>query len=615
MIINNFTGGLSRYVSANLINTNESVVCTNVELLKGSLTPIKEDTIYSTSSAWLNQTEFYWFEGNWVTSAQGTSFTTFANKLYYSTGIGPLKVTNNGSDIFDLGIDAPPSALNIKSNVQPEGTLSISSVESDFDEAAIYKYRIVYVFGDHYNYEDLEIAYDPDTDNSIQIDIKGISTSSDISIYRLYDGRYRLLKEHSGGSNTTLTYNDVVYFIEENNPITYIDGYSKVNTRQYCYTYASSVYGYESAPSPLTEETEILGDTTLTGFVASSNPLVDQYKVYRIGGDITNLTLIETYSDSTTSVLDNKSDLSIAENDLLMTTGSTKPPDGLNHLSLYNSTLFASLDSKLYFSETALPNNWSELNTIEVSDTIIGMGATQNGLLIFTRNKTFLLRGTDASNFSLILLNGEQGCIDHSTISYINNMLVWVSLDGICSSIGAGVTNMTEQRLGKISLNTYGSVVSNNKYYLFHETGTYVLDYRSGNMTISEVDTIYYGGHYSNFHDSIFMYRSDDVIVEFANSTTNRSLSYKTGWLTEGSLTKQKMYKKLYIFVTGDMLLNTYVDGRQSLENIELLTGYNELMVPQDDTRGYYTELQFSGTNSVVQLEVVIEIERVPYDG
>ena len=386
-------------------------------------------------------------------------------------------------------------------------------------------------------------------------------------------------------------------------------------SRQYCYTYVYSTYGHESAPSPYSDITEGINPTTI-GVVASTDINVDTINVYRIGDDLSSFTLVGTYPNTTGNITDIKSDLDIAENEILSTIGTIKPPSGLNYLTTYNNTLFASTGSKLYFSEYAVPNSWSELQTIELADEIIGIGATQNGLLLFNRNRTYILQGTDSSNFSLRLLNGSQGCIDHSTIQYLNNTLIWVSLDGICSSIGAGVTILTEMKLGRLSLNTYNSVVYDNQYFLFHSTGTYIVDYKTGGMVVTELDEIYKGGHYSYFDDTLYLQlASNDSIVKYTKGANNRSMTYKTGWLVDVGLSILKTYKKIYIYSLGALTVTVYVDGDKAIDALELEDGLNEFSISNDSTTGYYMELEVTGTGTLYSVNIATVEERETYNG
>lgn len=613
MILNTFNGGLSQKVSPNLIALNEAQVCANIDTSVGKLAPLKDDTYYDDGVSWLNKPNFYWFEGNWVREVSGTSFTTFSNILYWSKGTGPLQFTKNGSDIFDVGIEAPTEAPTLDAAEEPTITASQATSGSSDLSTDTYNYRVVVYYGNKYNYQDITIDYTGS--RGININISGVDSIDKLYVYRLYEAKYRLIKSDFDVSNGVIAIDNTLD-ISDKSSLSYLPGYTYESVRQYCYTYYSSSYGHESSPSPYTDETVILGSVELSNFGTSTNEAVNQIRLYRIGGDLTNMTLVGTYDIPATTVVDSSTDLELAENGLLSTIGLIKPPDGLNYLTTYNSTLFAAIDSKLYFSELALPSNWSELNTIQLQDSITGIGATQNGLLIFTRNRTFLLRGTDASNFSLIMLNGSQGCVNHSTINYVNNTLIWLSLDGICSSIGADITVLTEQKLGRLSLTSYSSVVFDNQYFLFASDKTYVIDFRYGSVIVYNLDEVYKGGHYSYFYDRLFLYRSsDDTIVKFADSDINRDISYRTGWLSSNGVTNAKVYKKLYIFTIGETQLTTYVDGVKSLGSFELDDGYNEIQLPQDSTRGYYFEIEFFGKGEVVQIELITEEERLNYNG
>lgn len=612
MIINKFNSGLSKKISPNLIALDESVVCVNLDTSVGKLAPLKQDTIYTSNISWLNKPAIYWFEGNWVKNGLGTSYATFNNILYWSQGFGALKYTDNGSDIRDLGISAPISKLSVASGKAAIVSISNSSTGSGELPEGSYSYRIVSYINDEYSYEDKTIAHDGVA--GINIFVTNTNAIDKLYIGRLVGSKYYTIYE-TIAPTTGLAHLDQVLDISTNGTLSFISGLTKTNTRQYCYTYYSTATGHESAPSPLSVETDILGSANVSGFLPANDSIIDRVKLYRIGGNITNLTLVNTYAVPLTTITDDLTDLDIAENDLLVTKGLIPPPDGLNYLTVYNSSLFASIDSKLYFSDEALPNNWSELNTIQVQDSITGLGATQNGLLVFTRNRTYLLRGSNSLDFSIIMLNDSQGCIDHGTIKYVSNQLLWLSLDGICSSIGSNISLVSENKLGRLNVNSYGAIVYDNQYFLFTDTETYVIDFRFNSIIIFTLDSIYKGGAYSYSTDKLYLYRIDDTIVEYATSTSNRSLTYKTPWLSHNGITKVKVYKKLYLYIEGEISIDIYIDKALALDSFDLSEGFNELSLPNSFTRGYFMQIEFRGPGSVLQVEIINEEERIPYNG
>lgn len=577
MKLNNFTGGLKTRVSPNLLSINEAQVCTNVDLLRGSIAPIKTDLLYSSDTSWLNKVNFYLLNGVWVKKNSGTSFVMFDNRLYFSQGSGDLKYTSNGTTEYSIGISKPPAKLTIASTLTPVKftvALSISTTGAKIGD-------VITV-----NLDGAQIMTHTLVDADVKANLKKFEYTG--SITSASNLTALLTNTDSEKFNLTLTLD------------------SELREITYMYTYYSSVTGFESAASPFTENVEIYEGSavTVSGFAPSVNSTVDTIRVYRLGGDLTNFTLVGEKANTSAAFTDNFSDTAIAGNDLMLNFDFIPPPQNLNYLTLYSFSLFASNGNVLYFSNYASPDQWSEFNSFNFPDSITGMGSTQNGLLVFTRNQTYLIRGTDSSNFSKTLIHTSLGCVTHSTIQYLNNNLVWLSTDGILGSNGASITNITEVYLGRLSITPYNSVVYNSQYFLFHSTGTIVVDLRTGVAKIYNIDTVYKGAHYSYLLDSLFMY-TDDTIVKFSEGTTNRALKYKTGWLTENGVTTLSIYKKIYLYTIGTLTLNLYIDGTKVLDSIVLPSGFSEYNIPK--VRGYYTEIEVQGTGELVEVDYTIE--------
>jgi len=219
----------------------------------------------------------------------------------------------------------------------------------------------------------------------------------------------------------------------------------------------------------------------------------------------------------------------------------------MNYLTEYSSTLFGAIGNTLYYSESGLVENWSEFNFIKFPETITGLGPTQNGLLVFSKNSTHILIGTDNSNFAKILLNKSQGCVAHLTIAYASNTLIWQSLDGICVSNGANIEVITKHKLGKLDLSPIASVVYDNEYYLFHEDGVLIVE---GLTVFKTLDLVVRGASYvSTFDKLYFISPEDNSMYSFGdNPTEPMEFHYKSGWLAENGLTNLKVFKNIYIY-------------------------------------------------------------------
>lgn len=600
MNLKDFSQGLSRRIAPNLINANESVICTNVDLTSGSLKPLK-GLKATTNTSPLDKSAFTVFKGSFIRDVQGTSFVEFNDALYISNGTDTIKKTVDGINIYDLGIIGPVTPLITSSEFTFTYTLENNTVGdiSNIPNRTL-EYLIQYIT-DAGSIDYVEAKFVYTGTRGVRFTLPSLSNFKSVSLYRKFESKYRLI----GETFEELALNDAVYDISAKPSATPFE--QKLGKRNYVYTYYSSASGFESSPSESSLELAVdVNNVEITGFTQTLDPTVDTIKIYRIGGTLVNYYLVDSLAISSLAYTDEKSDLDIlAVGEILSTTGFIQPPKGTKFLTEFNSAIFASNESTLYFSNPGLVDQWTGFNFIAFPEEITGLGSTQNGLLVFSRNKTWIITGESLSTYSKQLLNGSQGCISHSTVAYVSNNLLWQSLDGICLSMGGNIELISWPKLGRISFNPITAEVFDNQYFLFHETGTLIIDFRQG-VRFSELDLIARGAYYSSRFDRLYILIPDSIgIYEFGEGELLEYL-YKTGWLTEGRLTNFKTYKKVYLYCVGTSTIKLYMNGVLA-NTLGLVNGFNELTFPQVKTKGYYIELEISGTGEVLEIEFSLE--------
>lgn len=380
-----------------------------------------------------------------------------------------------------------------------------------------------------------------------------------------------------------------------------------VKVRQYCYTYYNSVDGTESAPSAYSNELSYTtNNITISNLVVSTDPQVTNIRLYRLGGALTEMSLVATLAKTTTTYVDTLDDISI-DGSILESQNGGQAPSGLRFMIEANSMFFGAKADKLYYSDVAYPNYWSPFFFIDFDDDITGLGSTPNGTLVFTKAKTYIVTGTSPLTLTKILLHSSQGCINHKTIQYVDNNLLWLSMDGICSSNGSSVEVITLQKLGKVTVTSIGSAIWDNQYYLFHTTGTLVLDFRYGGLIFKNLSIIANGVWYSSTFDKLYYVKTDGTLNSLYNHATNYlTYTYKSGRISEGSITTLKTYKVFYVYIEGTANMKIYIDGTLSLTHT-LTNGFNEVKTPQSDRNGYYIEFEITGTGKVLEIEYKVE--------
>lgn len=607
MQLNDFTGGLNLRLALHLIGQNEGVIYSNIDTIKGSLVPLKQDTKTSISmSRYIVN-----FKDTWISSDIETTYVEFQEKLYYTTGSGIPQKTSDGVTFQNLGIVKPRVKPITTSNTIDEPTDILKELETTtlgtFD-SGIYRFKYSY-YSSTFNLEtslsstlsitlsDLEVDEDR---LAIKLSIPA-STDTNISNIRLY-----LLAPNGSEYKLVTTFSNIAteYELLDNSVTTNV--YTNANifngTYQYCYTYYNSTDGTESQPSTYSNELKTISNSISVTVTASSDSQVDKIRLYRIGGNLTTMSLVTTLSNTTQTYLDTLADDEI-DSRVLDSYNNKQAPSNLVNLTEANAMFFGTVSDKLWFSEIAYVNYWSEFNYIDFDSPITGIGNTQNGLLVFTKYKTYIVTGNSPSTLSKYLLDGSQGCLSHKSIAFVKGTLIWVSSDGICWSSGGTVEVLSRAKLGNLTItNIKDSIVWDDVYYLSYSNSTLVVDFRFGvifsNLDISP-DSFY------NYKDQVY-YSNNSELYTLFTSTEDRSIDFTTGLLSDGSISTLKNYKNVYLNTTGTLTFKTYINNE--LVSTKLLNGgVEEVKFPQDKRLGYNIRFSFSGVGSVLEIAYTME--------
>lgn len=373
-------------------------------------------------------------------------------------------------------------------------------------------------------------------------------------------------------------------------------------TYQYCYTYYNENDGTESMPSDYSNELEVEGNAIRVTVVKSACSQVTHIRIYRLGGTLLDMYRVTELPNINQTYIDNLGDADI-DMKLLDSQNNGPAPVGLKYLTESNAMFFGAVKDKLYFSDIGFVNHWSPYNFIDFDSDITGIGEVQNGLLVFTKFKAYIVSGNGPGTLTKFLLNGRQGCLLHKSIQYISNMLVWLSDDGVCSSAGGDVLVITRTNLGKFSLkNPKCSDVYNDCYYLSHDDGTLVLDFRYG-MTIREKTQVYEGlGVFENKFYGV----KNNKLYHIEGSEEPTSIHYRSPILIDNSISQIKNFKNIYVFSEGNMTFKTYLGG-ELVSTKELTGGYEEVKLPQAGRLDYYIEFEVIGSGCLVEIEYKFE--------
>lgn len=369
-------------------------------------------------------------------------------------------------------------------------------------------------------------------------------------------------------------------------------------TYTYVYTYYNSVTGIESMPSPQSIDITVSNNSIiLQTIVASSDPQVDSIRIYRIGGNLVEYTLVTEKTNDTTDYIDNLSDIDIAGNHILDTlTNSVVNPD-IKYFTVHKAMLFGAVEDKLYYSSIGQFDYWPETNFIDFNNPITGIAKLQDKLVVFTEYETYLIMGNSPSTFTKILFDAEQGCISHYTIQFVANSLIWLSKIGLCSTTGGIINIISLPFLGTIELSGIANAeVYNRAYYLVHSTGILVFDFRYNTIVRQLDETSDWLVYAKNT-----LYSSSSGKLKSMFSGEPLEYKYKSPIITEGSASRLKTYKDFYINYSGEATIKLFIDGK--LVNTKYLTGTKVLNLKAlNSANGYGLEIEITGTADIIEI-------------
>lgn len=374
-------------------------------------------------------------------------------------------------------------------------------------------------------------------------------------------------------------------------------------TYNYIVTYYNSTKGVESQPSPISLDVVAVAESIdVTSIPVSSDPQVDEKRIYRVGGNLTSFSLVATIPNATVSYNDDIADVDIPGNDMIAD-DYDQCQSGMKYLTEAYGILFGVLDDKLYFSLTGQFTYWPAVNFIDFPVEITGIAATSLGLVVFTSYRTYIITGATPAAFSKRTLSGDQGCLTFDSIQYVKNTVLWVSSDGICSIDGSVVKVLSKDKLGTTALSIAGSAFHNEVYYALKSDNTIIAyDFRFGAM-LKELDL-----EVTNLvvaEDTLYGYKTDSYFELFAD-TADESFAYTSPELSDGSLTLRKTYKSVLIHCLGAIQVQVYIDG--TLRKTKSFTTHDthEVKVPEEYKNGYHIQFRFTGTGEVFEVDYTV---------
>ena len=396
MKLQQFDGGVATRLEPQLLNNNQGVIYENIDNAKGVLVPVKDKLA---TGILLNRYHTYFdAEDEWLSAEKLTDYLEFQRKMYLTDRVSRPQKYYGGVYNF-LGIEAPENKCGLTNvskavplqditvlNKTDEGNLPASDFDyllfnvKDGVYSTPFKFTVyastttatrsngeVVGFNELTRFGRNPITTEDDpTNRAVQFkQLKGELADSAI-LFRFYDGAWRQVFEFTSKSDVFL---DKVFDISSANELDE-DKITPFNgTYQYLYTFYNSDDGTESAPSPLSDElTATSGNIDITLPDVSTDPQVTKKRLYRVGGNITQFTLVVELDANITTYLDKLKDTDL-DGRLLESDNFNEAPIGLQFLSESYAMLFGAIGSSLRFTPIGKPNAWPpeyELQFIQV---------------------------------------------------------------------------------------------------------------------------------------------------------------------------------------------------------------------------------------------------------
>lgn len=387
--------------------------------------------------------------------------------------------------------------------------------------------------------------------------------------------------------------------------------YKDPTTLQYVYTYYDSSEGTESAPSPVSDELELVAGKSvdIDGIVLSTNSFADRIRLYRLGADSSEYTLIVELEESdltdnldgTYSYNDNIPTID-AVGDLLESQNNQKPIDGLINLVEAYGMLFASKGSRVYYTKLGQPDYWPSLQFQNFAGDVTGILPVSDGIFVFTATNFEVIVGTTPETLSKLPSRSGQGCNNHKSCKVIKGQPIWSSNDGICTWRSGSAEVLSRPALGKVTFDIVNTAVHDETYYICLADGTLMaMDLRFG----IAFKTISFDGKELTdlgVFDNTFYGAVDGKIVTLFTGEA-MELSYLSPELTEGDCSVSKQYNNVYIRANGEFTVKILVDGLVVTQEDIKGNTIHDLKVPQERQRGSSIQFDIVGTGTVKEIE------------
>jgi hypothetical protein len=230
-------------------------------------------------------------------------------------------------------------------------------------------------------------------------------------------------------------------------------------SRAYVTTYVST-YAEEGPVSPptLISSMKIDASVNLTFPAADPNDLgvnrtLAQRRIYRTitaTDGTTTYFLVATLPITTLTYSDTMTDLVLSANALLQSTNWTGPPSDLKGwVSMSNGIVAGWRNNEIWFCEPFRPHAWPAAYVLTVEYPIVGMGVTNQTLVVLTNGYPHTVTGINPASMTLTKLAGLLPCTSRGSIVSSTSGVYFSSPQGLALVGQGGVLIATKELIRK----------------------------------------------------------------------------------------------------------------------------------------------------------------------
>ena len=226
----------------------------------------------------------------------------------------------------------------------------------------------------------------------------------------------------------------------------------------------------------------------------------------------------------------------------------TKVPYDMKYLTEFNNFFMGAVDTKLYISNYAKPNNYALDGYLDFDGQITGVVSRGGEAVVFTEFGVYRVYGNAHNEMRKVEVPTIHGIPvgGHKTISKIKDSIIYASHTGICLFDGRNVSILTDNviqnfaRPSENALDNVSGVVDNTYYLLSDGSDGWKVDLKQSPKISKST------GRASNFH---YRGNSNKLFTEagYVGGGTENKFSFQTRDFTGGNITAEKAYYTVYI--------------------------------------------------------------------